>query len=1100
MNDININFSVFGKRMRTLLFLLSGLFFSLNISAQSTIKGKVVDAEGSTPLEGVNVVVKGSTKGAITNSGGEFSLDEVKSSDVLVFSYLGYGTMEQAVGNETFFNISLEEGGINLDEVTVTALGIKRASKSLGYAIQEVSGEDLQVVKTPNLLNNLTGKVAGVTITQGGSGVGSSARIVIRGESSLSGDNQPLFVVNGIPISNANGGNGRSQGNLEADYGNGAADISPDDIESISILRGANATALYGSRAANGVVLITTKSGRGTKGIGVSINSSTTIENPLRIPEYQNQYGQGAGFNFEFVDGFGSGTNDNIDESWGPALDGRMQVQHNSRNAEGLRAGDFALRPENYTDQSSYELLPWVPQPDNIENFFETGVTTNNNISITAANETSNFRLSFSNLYSEGILPNTDLRRNGVNLDLGHNLLNNRLHINTNINYINSGSNNRPNNSYGTENIMYLWVWFGRQIPMETLRDYWQPGLDGIQQFNYNYNWHDNPYFTMFENTNGFSKDRVLGNINISYDITDNLKFMVRTGTDVFNDLREGRRAWSTQRFPLGQYREDRIFYREMNTDFLLTYDDRISDNVSLVVSAGGNQMTQENRFNQVSANELAVPGIYSFNNSNIPLLQSTFNSKRRINSLYANASIGINDAIYLDLAGRNDWSSTLPEANNSYFYPSASLSLILNEIISLPSTVTFAKLRVGYGQVGNDTRPYSLQPYFEFLSTPYGTQLLGTEGNILPNPDLKPERLTTFEVGADLRFFDNRLGLDVTWYQNNATDQIISIPVSQTSGFGSKFINAGEIESSGIEALVNIGVVRNDDFKWNIGMNFTSARSKVISLIDDLEVYQISNNYLSVQARLGGRMGDVYGTGFVLVDPATNSTVTVDDIEDIEDDWGHLYQNGFPVRDPNLRKLGNYNPDFMLGIQNQFSFKGVNLGFLVDWRQGGVVMSRTLLIGGTSGLMAETAEFDREATTFVGGQTRVDGVSTLDRDGYIQDADGNFVTNDVAVSARDFYWSHFNRGNEEVGIYDASFVKLRELSIGYTFGPGVANKIGAQSISLSLIGRNLLLFTENPHFDPELFSYNGNTIVPGVEDMATPSSRSFGVNLGIKF
>lgn len=1086
--------------MRNLSLLLIGLLFSLNLTAQSSIKGKVQDAETSSPLQGVNVVVKGSTQGAITNAQGEFNLTEVKESDILVFSYLGYEKVEQRVGTETFFNVTMTEGGLELDEVTVTALGIKRESKSLGYAVQEVSGEDLQVVKTPNLLNNLTGKVAGVTITQGGSGVGSSARIVIRGESSLSGDNQPLFVVNGIPISNSNGSNGRSQGNLEADYGNGAADISPDDIESISILRGANATALYGSRAANGVVLITTKSGRGTNGIGVSINSSTTIENPLRIPEYQNKYGQGAGFNFEFVDGFGSGTNDNIDESWGPALDGRMQVQHNSTNSDGLRAGDFALRPENYTDQASYELLPWVPQPDNIRNFFETGITTNNNISITGANETSNFRLSFSNLYSEGILPNTDLRRNGINLDLGHNLLNDRLHINTNINYINSGSNNRPNNSYGTENIMYLWVWFGRQISMETLEDYWQPGLEGIQQFNYNYNWHDNPYFTMFENTNGFTKDRVLGNINITYDITDNLKLMLRSGTDVFNDLREGRRAWSSQRFPLGQYREDRIFYREMNSDFLLTYNDRIGENVSLVVSAGGNQMTQENRFNQVSANELAVPGIYSFNNSNIPLLQSTFNSKRRINSLYANASIGINDAIYLDLAGRNDWASTLPEANNSYFYPSASLSLILDELLALPEAFTFAKLRVGYGQVGNDTRPYSLQPYFEFLSTPYGTQLLGTEGNILPNPDLKPERLTTFEVGADVRLFDNRLGIDVTWYQNTATDQIISIPVSQTSGFGSKFINAGEIQSRGIEALVNLNLVRQRDFNWNIGMNFTSARSEVISLIDDLEVYQISNNYLSVQARLGGRMGDVYGTGFVLVDPATNSTVTVDDVADIQDDWGHLYQNGFPVRDPNLRKLGNYNPDFMLGIQNTFSFKGINLGFLVDWRQGGVVMSRTLLIGGTSGLMAETAEFDRETTTFIGGQTRVSGVSTLDRDGYVQDADGNFQRNDETVSARDFYWSHFNRGNEEVGMYDASFVKLRELSLGYTFGPAIANKIGAQSISLSLIGRNLLLFTENPHFDPELFSYNGNTIVPGVEDMATPSSRSFGINLGIKF
>ncbi|MEO0898422.1 MAG: SusC/RagA family TonB-linked outer membrane protein [Bacteroidota bacterium] len=1087
-----------GMKAIAVMFMLGMSVIGHMLFAQ-TISGVVTDATDNLPLEGVGVLVKGTTTGAITGEGGKFTL-KVNDAKALVFTYIGYETVEVNIEGQSTLNVSMKAVGVGIDEVTITALGIERETKALGYAAQEINGEEISVVKTPNLLNNLTGKVAGVNITQGGSGVGASSRIVIRGESSLSGDNQPLFVVNGVPISNSNGSNGRSQGNLEADYGNGAAEISPDDIESLTILRGANATALYGSRAANGVVLITTKSGKGQKGIGVSVSSGTTVENPLRIPQYQNDYGQGAGFNFEFVDGFGSGTNDNIDESWGPALDGRMQVQHQSSNGNGLRAGDFALRPAGYTDQDSYELLPWEPQPNNIRNFFETGVTTNNNVAISAANETTNFRFSYSNLFSKGIVPNTDLRRNGFNIDLGHKMLNDKLKINTNINYINSGSNNRPNNSYGTENIMYLWVWFGRQIPMESLTDYWQPGLEGIQQFNYNYNWHDNPYFTMFENTNSFEKNRVLGNINATYNFTDALSLMVRTGTDFSNDLREGRRAWSSQRFPKGQYREDRIFFQERNTDFLLTYNDYVTDKLSLLVSAGGNQMTQQNRYNQVSANELAVPGIYSFNNSNIPLLQNSFNSKRRINSLYASASIGFNSAIYLDLTGRNDWASTLPEANNSYFYPSASLSVIASELFDMPEDITFAKLRVGYGQVGNDTDPYSLQPYFQFLSTPYGNQLLGTEGNVLPNPNLRPELLTTFEVGADLRFFKNRLNLDVTYYQNTATDQIISIPVSQTSGFGSKFINAGEIQSTGIEALVTIVPVKTKRFTWEASLNFTRARSKVISLTDDLSTYEISNNYLSVQAREGGRMGDVYGTGFVLIDPSTNATVTVEDVADIEEDWGHLYQNGFPVRDPNLRRLGNYNPDFMLGLNNRFTVGNFTLNALLDWRQGGVVMSRTLLIGGTSGLMAETAEYDRETTTFIGGQTQVTGVSTLDRPGFKEDADGNFVTNDEAVSARDFYWSHFNRGNEEVGMYDASFLKLREVSLGYTFGNGTAQKLGAQRLTVSFIGRNLLLFTENPHFDPEVFSYNANSIVPGVEDMATPSTRSFGIHLGLKF
>ncbi|MEO1261036.1 MAG: SusC/RagA family TonB-linked outer membrane protein [Bacteroidota bacterium] len=1067
--------------------------------SQEKVEGQIKDAKTNEPLIGVTIGVKGKNMGTITDVGGNFQL-EIQPTDTLVASYIGYEEKEIPVNGTNLVNVLMITSQTVLDEITVTALGIERETKALGYAAQTVDGSEISVVKTPNLLDNLTGKLAGVNITQGGSGVGSSSRIVIRGESSLSGDNQPLFVVNGMPISNANGSNGRAQGNLEADYGNGAAEISPDDIETITVLRGANATALYGSRAANGVVLITTKSGAGSQGIGVSVSSSTTFERPLRVPQYQNRYGQGAGFNFEFVDGFGSGTNDNIDESWGPALDGRMMVMHHSKNSQGLRAGDFVLRPTDYSDQSTYELLPWSPQPDNIEDFFETGVSTNNNISISGANETSNFRLSYNNQHSKGILPNTNLNRNGVNLDLGHNMLDGKLKVNANINYINSGSKNRPNNSYGTENIMYLWVWFGRQIPMESLRDYWQPGLEGIQQFNYNYNWHDNPYFTMFENTNGFNKDRVLGNINITYNITPELSLMLRTGTDVYNELREGRRAWSSQRFPFGQYREDKLFFQERNSDFLLNYKKDFSRDFNFNVSAGGNRMTQENRFNQVAANELAVPGVYSFNNSNIPLLQNTFNTERAINSLYASASFGFKNAIYLDITGRNDWASTLPEANNSYFYPSASVSFVASELLELPRTVDFAKLRLGYGQVGNDTDPYSLQPYFQFLSTPYGNQLLGTEGNVLPNPDLKPESLTTFEVGADVRLFKNRLGLDLTYYRNNASDQIIQIPVSQTSGFGSKFINAGEIESTGIEALVNIVPVRTPNFEWNMSFNFTRARSEVVKLTDDLKTYQISNNYLSVQATEGGRMGDVYGTGFVLVDPSNNQTVTVDDVEDIQDGWGHLYSGGFPVRDPNLRKLGNYNPDFMLGMNNSFSWKGFNLGFLFDWRHGGVVLSRTLLIGGTSGLMEETAEYDRETHTYIGGQTTVDGVSTLDRPGFKEDENGNYVPNDVAVSARDFYWSHFNRGNEEVGIYDASFLKLRELRIGYTFNQKVASYLGAQKLTFTIIGRNLLLFTENPHFDPETFSYDGNTIVPGVEDMATPSTRSLGFHLGVTF
>lgn len=1083
--------------------LLFGIFWATTSFAQRTISGVITDAENGEPLIGVTIQVKGQSTGTITDYLGNYELEVADDAAALVFSFVGYQSVEEPINGRTAIDMALGTSAVGLDAVTITALGIKRETKALGYAVQELDGSEVQQVKDPNLVNNLAGKVAGVQINNGGSGVGSSSRIVIRGESSLSGNNQPLFVVNGIPVNNDIGGNGRAEGNLETDYGNGAAEINPDDIETISVLKGANATALYGSRAANGVILITTKTGAGKKGLGVSFNSSTTIDRPLRIPEYQNDYGQGSNFQFEFVNGSGAGTADGVDESWGPSLDGQLIVQHNSPTTSGVRAGDTSVRPQNAdgTFADNPEALPWTPSPDNIEDFFETGVTTQNNIAIFGGNNTSNFRLSYTNLYSEGILPNTDLKRNTLNFDLGHQLLDGRLRFNLNANYINSSSDNRPNNSYGTENIMYLWVWFGRHIDMNTLRDYWQPGLTNIQQFNYNYNWHDNPYFTMFENTNAFDKNRVFGNVSATFDITPQLSFMLRTGVDYFDELRVGRRAFSTQRFPQGQYREDNVFFQERNTDFLFTYSPLSQGAVTLTVNAGGNQMTQDRRFKRTAANQLAIPGIYSFNNSAIPLTNNQFNSQRRINSLYASASIGIKNAVFIDLAGRNDWSSTLPTDNNSYFYPSASLSLVVDEIVELPEVISFAKVRAGWGQVGNDTDPYNLVNYFQFLGEPYGTQLLGTENNVLANSNLLPEQASTLELGADLRFMKGRLGLDFTYFFNNTENQILEVPVSQTSGYGSRFINAGEIESNGIEILFNATPVKVKDFTWNVGINFSRIRSEVVKLTEGIDVYQISGNYLQVLAIEGGRMGDVYGTGFKLIDTDTNEEVIVDDIEDIQDSYAHLYDaNGFPVRDPNLRKLGNYNPDWIAGISNEFSWKGLTLGVLFDWRQGGVVMSRTLLIGGTSGMMAETAQFNRETTEFIGGVTQVDGVEVLDRPGVQLLPDGTYAPNGTSLSARDFYWSHFNRGNEEVGMYDASFVKLRELRLSYSLPQTVVSKIGAEAVRISFIGRNLALWTENPHFDPEVFSFDGNTIVPGVEDMATPSTRSFGVNLNITF
>lgn len=1053
-----------------LTFLVSFVGYS-----QTNFSGTVLD-ENNVPLPGASVVMQGSDIGVATDFDGNFEIELPDANQILIISYIGYISQEYDTSGKTSANIVLQPDSQKLDEVVVTALGIKKEKKRLGYAVQEVQGDNLVTARETNVTNSLAGRAAGVQITGGSSGVGSTSLITIRGEGSLiPGNNSPLFVVDGIPISNRTISN-RAEGNLETDFGNGAQDINPDDVESISILKGPNATALYGSRGLNGVVLITTKSGKNTQGLGVSFTQNLTFETALRIPKYQNSYGQGAGGEFSFLDGFGGGTNDNIDESWGPALDGRLIPQHDSPTTSGFRAGDFAVRPRNPDGTFADEITPtpWVSNPDNIEDFFKTGTTSTTNLSITGGNEFGNLRLSLTNLTSEGILPNTDYDRRTYAFS-GSYKLKEWFKISSSINYVNSNSDNRPNNSYGTENIMYLWVWFGRQINMNSLRNYWQPGLEGRQQFNYNYNWHDNPYFTMFENTNGFNKDRIFGNVRADIDITKNLSLMLRTGIDYFSELRTGRRAYSTQRFARGQYREDDIFFKEQNTDFLLQYNKDINKDFNLGLSLGGNVRDEENRYKRISANSLSIPGIYNFENAAEPLAKTQFNDERRINSLYAFANLSYKNYLFLDVTGRNDWSSTLPSDNNSYFYPSVGVSAIISDMFSLGEPISFLKLRGGWAVVGNDTDPYALRNTFSF-NEPFGNFQRVSASEILRNENLKPEEAASIEIGADIRFFNNRLGLDITYYDSTVKNQILTLPVANTSGFNSRIINAGEIQNTGLEVVLNATPIRSENgFTWSTDVNFTRARGKVKSLIDGLDTYEQSSNYINVLAKVGGRMGDVYGTGLVTVDDPSSPF------------FGQVVHNedGFSLRDPDLKKLGNYNPDFTLGWQNTFTYKGFNLGVLFDWRQGGVINSRTVLIGGTSGLMDFTA---------VG---REEGIIS---EGVIQNADGSYRPNDVRLSGRDYYWWRYNRGNEEIGMFDASFLKLREVRLGYSFPRKLLQNTFVQSLTLSLVGRNLALWTENPHFDPETISFNGGTIVPGVEDMALPSSRSFGFNLNATF
>jgi TonB-linked SusC/RagA family outer membrane protein len=1080
-------------------------FLSIAVHAQR-ISGTVLDADTDEPLIGASISVKNAGRGTVSDAAGSFKLD-AKAGEQLVISYVGYEPQELTLGEGLTLTIKLAAQN-QLNEVVVTALGLSKAKKSLGYAVQEVSGASLDKARETNLVSALAGKVAGVTVVGNPSGIGSSARVTIRGERSLNlNRNQPLFVVDGVPISNDFRG---SSGNnyQDVDYGNGAGFVNPDDVETITVLKGASAAALYGSRANNGVILITTKSGKNTKGIGVSINSTVSFENVLRLPDYQNVYGQGLGGVFEFKDGNGGGSADGVDESWGPKMEGQLLNQFDSPTTNGFRGGDVgnlnnAIGPVDLNAQlaarGTINATPFAAQPDNIRDFFETGVTQTHNVALAGSNDKSDFRLSYTWLDQTGTVPNTDLKRNTIAFAGGYNL-SSKLKVRTAINYLNSDSDNRPNLSYGTENIMYLFnCWLGRQVNTASMRDYWMAGREDLNQFNFNYNYHDNPYFGLYENTNSQNIDRIFGNVALTYDFTTDLSLMVRSGTDVSNEFRTRRRAYSTQRFQRGSYREERIGFTEINTDFLLNYRKNLTEKLDLNVGVGGNAMRQTGKFSDVIAPELAVPGIYTLGNSRVALqnLTSVPYTQKRINSLYATAQFGFDNFLYLDLSARNDWSSTLPSDSRSYLYYAANVSAVLTDAFKIKSNVlSFAKVRFGVAQVGNDTDPYQLVAVYNAQTAVQG-QPSYSESSTLVNPALKPEISTSIETGLDLRFFKNRIGLDLTYYNTESRNQLLPLALSNTTGYASRFINAGLINNQGVEVTLNITPVKTRSFSWDVAFNFSANRSKVKELYTDpisgqeVTNYVMASRYVNVEARVGEQMGDMYGIGYQRVSADKNSPYY--------DPTGQfvgqiVYNQGKPVATPNLIKLGNYNPDWLGGIYNTFTFKGVSLGVLFDIRSGGEVYSHTQVVGREGGQIVETLEGRAD-----GYDLNVEGNGVIG-DGVVQTADG-FTPNTVKLSAREWHTSYtLGRRLIEGAIYDASFVKLRETRIGYTFPNKIWGKTNLRDLSVNIVGRNLALWTKVPHIDPETSSTAGGTVIPGVESVALPSTRSWGINLNCRF
>lgn len=1061
------------KRIGTSLLLLIITIGAYGQGSRLVVKGKVV-TENQEPIIGATILEKDTKNGTVSDVDGNFSLAVSDQSHTLEVSYIGY--KPKSVKSQKELVVVLKEDQHLLNEVVVTALGISREAKSLGYSVEKVSGDKITGSHESNFLNSLSNRVAGVQITSSSGGIGASSSIQIRGQNFVGGynyNNSPLFVVDGVPISNNNEQSTRSftgrqdynnpnftSGEAEVDYGNAAAEINQEDIESISVLKGPNAAALYGARAANGVVLITTKSGKDKKGFGVSFSSTTSFETALRLPEFQNQFGQGSNGQYAYVDGAGAGTNDNMVENWGPAMNGQLIPQFDSPlAADGSRVA-----------------TPFVSHGNQLKDFLQTGYNLSNTISLSNSNDKLNYRFSYTNNIQKGIVPNTDMRRNTIGLTAGYQIIP-QVRADVTINYVHSESDNRASTgAKNTDNIMRIFLYMPRNISLNSLKQQWRNGeVNTAQNTPYGDETStslNNPYFVVYNNLNGNTRDRVYGNIKLKYDIIPGLTLQLRSGLDVYNDKRTMQHAATSESFFNGYYQEDDVSFLEMNNDFLLTYNlpsDAVND-FGFSVSLGGNMMHQTSKRLGVIAPELTIPGVYNITNNAVALIGGNTLTEKKVNSLYGTAQFSYLNSIFLDLTGRNDWSSALPKQNNSYFYPSASLSIILTDLLHIQSDwLSFVKVRASSSMVRRDLEPYQTASNF-IISQGWGGNSQATANNNYPNPDIKPEKVVSYEFGGDLRFFKNRLSADFTYYKSITTDLIIPVTLNPSAGYDTKLMNVGKMTNHGIELALNATPVRTRDWDWNVNFNIAKNVNKVVSLAEDKGVSRIRQieRWASLELRTentkgDGSYGSLYGDYLVYKD-------------------GQLQlKNGLPVEENgDWGYLGNVNPDYSGGFGTDIRYKNFSLSALFGFQHGGVVYSRTYIEGMRAGTLAESVALRDE-----------NGAGTIIADGIDVDTGEK---NTIAVPVREYVRAYYD--NDKIATFDASYLKLRELKLAYSLPTSILKGTPFKRVTVSAFGRNLFLWTKVPNIDPEVASYDGQ--LKGIETMSLPSTRSFGFNVNV--
>lgn len=1042
-----------------------GLLFSAGMAhAQSTLSGQVTDESGS-PIQGATVVVEGTTTGIFTDEEGRFRLQAPSGSENLTVSYIGYLRQSIPINGQSVINVTLVEDVMSIEEVVVTAVGITREKKSLGYAVTSVDNEEITKSRSANLVDALAGKVPGVRVSTQSGTPGGGVKVLIRGASSLSGTGQPLFVIDGMPVSNSGFNGARSDIiNGGVDAGNRAGDINPDDIEDITVLKGASATALYGARARDGAIIITTKKGSRGEGARVTVNSTVRFDNVLRIPDFQNEFTTGDAATGQY-------DNVNFSNGWGPQI---SQVQDQTF-------------PNFLGDSVQLQAFD-----TNVEDFYNTGITMINSVSISDADENSDYRLGYTYLDQAGTVPNSEYDRHNVSFNVGRKL-GRRLSSRVTANYIRSTSYGRPSQGSNSPNILFI-----NNLPRTTDTELLRNNI--VDEFGFPIGLNptsNNPFWIIENNPYSSNLDRIYGSAEATYRATSWLNFTGRVGTDMYRDFRRRVTRKGTIGAATGNFITDNLYNRNLNVDVLATINKDLTKDLNLKVIAGYNIFEQESRFERWVSSDLAADELYSYANATLNAPSNQFSntpvSLQRLMGVYGDVTLSYKNWLFLNITGRNDWNSTLrnpglpaEEDDISYFYPAVNLSWAFTDALGIESNIlSFGKLRANYAVVGSSVGPYSLEftylaspdVFTQFQATnntfPFNGQIAFEATGTLPEPFLVPQQQNSYEVGAELNFFLGRLNLDVSYYNQLTTNQIVSLSTPPSTGFAAKVVNGGSIRNSGWEIMLSGDPIRSNGFRWNITANFQRNVQIVEELAEGLEEFTLTSGFsgIQIQAEAGEPFG-LYG-GTWLRDSATNEVVI-------------NAETGLRVAGEQGR-LGDIYPDFTLGINNQFTFKGFLLSFLIDWREGGVIYSSTSSSLRNAGLAIETA--DNRGQSFIDQGVNID-------------ADGNAVPNQTPVDNMNQFWTNYSQSSiAESNTFDASYVKLREARFGYTFPAEWMEKTFLSSLTIALEGRNLwLIDSALPHVDPESNLFGASLVGEGVEFQSVPSTRTVGFNLQLGF